>query len=862
MDASHKAVTEPTPRGLRRLHLALMPDYNVKAAAYWYTVVALGAAALVHTLSSVVTLSAAQIGQTALGIVITTFAGMFPVRIPRSKNSVASGEIFIFLMLLMLGPAAATLAAASEAGVATWRTSRRWSSRIASPAMAAIALTACGAAFQAVAEHVRAVPTLSEGLLVGAVMLMAAVYYVVNALLVAAVPHLKRNEPMLPWPLLRNQGWIGLAYVVSASIAGLLYLTSVQFGVSVLVAAAPVIALFLLTLHYYFGRQEADEEIRRARLEAAEREAGQAARHVRELEESERRFHSAFTHASIGMALVAFDGRVLQVNQALRTLLGADEAAIVGRPFNEYVCAEDVEALGQQLASVDERTIDSFAVELRCRHREGHEVWVALHCSFFSEPGSAVPCLILQAQDISARRHAEHRLQHIAFHDSLTSLPNRSRFHEFLSQAIARARLSERCQFAVMFLDFDRFKLINDSMGHSAGDEFLVQVTRRIRDNVRPSDVVARLGGDEFAILCHDIATEDAVVQLAERLQQALRVPLQIAGNEISTSASIGITFSAFGYSTPEEVLRDADIAMYQAKAGGKARHALFDSGLRLQVSDRVKLERDLRRAVAEGQLSAAYQPLFDLASGRIEAFEVLARWPHPGRGLVSPGAFIPLAEETGMILAITDAMLERACSQLAHWQRLSPAFADLRMQINISGNDLANNALVDRVRRALERAGLEGRHLTLELTENILMERLESGVEQLERLRALGVGISIDDFGTGYSSLSCLSRLPIDSLKIDRSFVQNLRVKSKEAEIVRAVVSLAGSLGKAVIAEGIETDAQLQMLRTIGCEVGQGYHLSHPLAPERAEALLAGLEVRGARTPSAARQPQLALLH
>jgi diguanylate cyclase (GGDEF)-like protein/PAS domain S-box-containing protein len=711
--------------------------------------------------------------------------------------------------------------------------------------MSAAAMALCGGLFQLFAKEVRAEESLSLGLLVGSLILMSLMYFAVNALLTSSVVFLKRNEPLRPLALLRDLGWVGLAYAGSASIAGLLYLTSMQFGVSVLIAAAPIIAMFLLTMHHYFNRQEADEEIRHARLEAAEREAAQAARHVHELQESERRFHSAFTHASIGMALVAFDGRVLQVNAALTRLLGMDEAQMLGRAFGEFVRAEDIQTLGAQIARVDEREIDSSAVELRCRHREGKDVWVALHCSFFSEPGVAAPCLILQAQDISARRDAEGRLQHIAFHDSLTSLPNRSRFHEHLARAIERARLSPRHQFAVMFLDFDRFKLVNDSMGHGAGDELLVQVTRRLREHVRPTDVVARLGGDEFAILCADIEREQAAVQLAERLQQALRQPLQIAGNEITTSASIGITFSGFGYQTPEEVLRDADIAMYKAKAGGKARYALFDAGLHAQVSERVRLEADLRRALAGGELSLAYQPLFNLASGRLKGFEALARWRHPERGLISPALFIPVAEESGLMLPISDFMLERACRQLRRWQNKDDAFADLRMQINVSGSDLAHGAFVDRVQRAIAEAQIRPANVTLELTENILMERFEGALETLGRMRDFGVGISVDDFGTGYSSLSCLSTLPIDSLKIDRSFVQNLRAKSKEFEIVRAIVSLGNSLGKSVIAEGIETPAQLEQLRALGCEMGQGYHLSYPLAAERAEALLDGIDSR-----------------
>jgi diguanylate cyclase (GGDEF)-like protein/PAS domain S-box-containing protein len=844
-----------------RLHRFLMPDYNRKASAYWYAVTAAGMVTILYAMLQVAAMPGAAIVQTLSGVVIATVAGMFPVKIPHSKNSIAAGDIFIFLMLMMIGPAPATLAASCEAAVATSRTSKRWSSRIASPAMAALAMFACGSAFQLVSSHP---PVLgSAGLMVGALMLMSVGYFAANAIITTTVVALKRNEPLRPLGVLGDLGWVGLAYAGSASVAALLYLTSRQFGVSVLVAAAPIIAMFLATLHYYFKRQEGDEEVRHARLEAVEREATQAARHVKELQESEMRFHSAFTHASIGMALVAFGGRILQVNESLRTLLGLDESQMVGRGFDEFVSGEDVATFASEIASVDESGVESFAVELRCRHREGHEVWVALHGAFFSDAGASEPCLILQAQDIDARRKAEGRLHHIAFHDGLTSLPNRTRFRESLVRAIELARLGPRHQFAVMFLDFDRFKLINDSMGHAAGDEFLVQVTRRIRENVRPADEVARLGGDEFAILCEGIEREESAVELAERLQKALREPLQIGGNDVATSVSIGITFSTIGYETPEEVLRDADIAMYRAKSCGKARHALFDAGLRAQVSERVEMERDLRRALEAGEISVAYQPMFHLASGKLTGFEALARWSHPVRGLVSPEIFVPLAEEAGLMSAISNFLLDGACQQLSAWQKRHASFAGLRMHINVSGVDVVNPAFVDRVKQAIVGAWLRPEQITLEITENILMDRLDGAVTSLEKLRELGVGVSIDDFGTGYSSLSYLSTLPIDSLKIDRSFVANLREKSKEAEIVRAIVSLGTTLGKKVIAEGIETSEQLHQLRDLGCEAGQGYYLSHPLPPERAEALLDGIHERGVRASSRAdRHASAIVLH
>ena len=839
----HSTATVPAASPWARLHGALMPDYNRKATVYWWTMVAIGLMTLLHCAGQVAQLPRVALLQVLAGAAIATFAGFFPVRIPRSKNSFAAGEIFIFLVLLLHGPAAASLAAAGEALVGSWRTSRRWTSRIASPAMAVVSMFLAGSLLQMGVDMLRSRGWYNDGLLMTAAMLFSLAYFVLNTLLATLVIHLKRNQPMVLREVVSNFGWVAMAYAGSASVAGLLFLTVGQSGPGVLMAVVPIVGMLLTTLHFFFRQQEADEAMRRGRVEAAEREAAQSALHVQALEVSEQRFHSAFTHASIGMALVSADGQVRQVNRALIGLLGADENAMVGQPLEALFHEGDAETFASLLARVQRREVDAITAELRCRHSDGSDVWVALDGSFFDNPSAEASSLIVQMQDITARRSAEARLQHIAFHDSLTGLPNRSRFHEHMARAIERVQADPQRRFAVMFLDFDRFKLINDSMGHSAGDAFLIQVARRIRDNVRPGDVVARLGGDEFAVLCEDLEREAHAVTLAERLQLVLGEPLQISGTEISTSASIGITFSTIGYQLPEEVLRDADIAMYRAKAAGKARHALFDAGLHQQVTDRVRLEGELRRAVEAGHLSVAYQPLFNLASGKLTGFEALARWQHPIQGLISPAVFIPIAEETALIGPLTDFVLDAACRQLKLWQSRSAAFAGLSIQVNVSGNDIAHSAFAQRVTRAIVAARLQPNHLTLELTENVLMDRVDGAVDTLTRLRDLGVGLSIDDFGTGYSSLSYLSTLPIDSLKIDASFVRGMRNGSKEAEVVRAIVTLGASLGKSVIAEGIETESQFDQLRGMGCESGQGYHLSRPLAVENVELLLDRIE-------------------
>ena len=827
----------------RRLHGALMPDYNRKATAYWWLMVVLGSVTLVRSVVDVMDDAPLAWLQIAVGMAIAMVAGFFPVRVPRSKNSFAAGEIFVFLLLLIHGPGAAALAAAGEALVGSWRTSKRWTSRIVSPAMAALAMYLAGTLFTTGLHRMAD----NGGLLILATMAFGMCFFLLNTLLVTAVPRLKRNERLQLSDLVSVFGWIGLAYAGSAAVAVLLFMTYRQSGTGVLMAMVPLLAMMLATLHYFFRQQEAAEEVRQASAEAAERERELAQRHVRELEASERRFHSAFTHASIGMALLGFDGRILQANHALRTLVGQRDEEILNRLFQELVLPEDRLKLHEQLGLVNAHEFEGFALEMRCMHRDGNPVWVAAHCSFFSEPGAGKPCLILQVQDISARRNAEEGLHHLAFHDSLTGLPNRRRFHELLGQVVSRLNETGNPHdaYAVMFLDFDRFKLINDSLGHSAGDQFLVQVSQRIKDSLRPHDTVARLGGDEFAVLVRHVEHERSVVGLAERLMEALRRPFLVANTELMTSASIGITFSALGYTSPEDVLRDADTAMYKAKGAGKARYALFDASLHTEVANRLRLEGDLRRAIDDGRLSVAYQPVWELGGsepGRLAGFEALVRWQHPDDGPISPGAFLPIAEEAGLMLKLTDFVLHCACRQLRSWQQSDPTWAGLTMNVNVSGHDIAHPALVARVTRAIVEAGISPRHLCVELTENILMSRLEAALPQLVELRRMGVTLAIDDFGTGYSSLSHLSTLPIDCLKIDRSFVARLEAGSNEAAVVRSIVLLGSSLGKSVVAEGIETEAQLKQLQEMGCGLGQGYLLAYPKSPADITALLGGL--------------------
>ena len=390
----------------------------------------------------------------------------------------------------------------------------------------------------------------------------------------------------------------------------------------------------------------------------------------------------------------------------------------------------------------------------------------------------------------------------------------------------------------MLFLDCDRFKTINDSLGHRAGDELLVVLGKRIAAQLRPTDVIARLGGDEFAILARQMREEDAV-GLATRLQTVVAEPVHIRSAELSTSVSIGITMGGPQYNSPEDVMRDADIAMYRAKAQGRAQYAMFDSALHAEVSSQLWLENALRRAIEQEQLYLAYQPIFDLRTRQMTAVEALCRWVHPERGAIEPSRFIRVAEESGLIVPLGDWALEQSCRQLAMWHQSVPTAAHLQVHVNVSGAQLLQNDFVDRVLHVVDQAQVRRAQVSIEVTESMLIDGLSIALPNLRRLRDAGLHISIDDFGTGYSSFSSMCDLPIGEIKIDRSFVTRMTRGKEGEEVVRAIIAMGRAMGKSIVAEGVETELQSRKLLELGCDGGQGYLFARPLTPWDVEALL-----------------------
>ncbi len=510
---------------------------------------------------------------------------------------------------------------------------------------------------------------------------------------------------------------------------------------------------------------------------------------------------------------------------ACRTLIGFEPHELLGRDARRLVLEEDLPALRRAADELTDR--GTATVVCRVRHKDGPIAWFESTLAPIRDERGALAELVCVSRDITERKTAELQLAHQAMHDALTGLPNRTLFMDRLAHALRRRRRSGTGALAVLFFDIDRFKLINDSLGHAIGDRLLVDVASRVDAVLRPADTVARFGGDEFTVLCEDIAGELEAVAIAQRLVDLFDEPFEIDGREVFLSTSVGIALAngrpgRRASLRPDDLIRDADAAMYRAKDRGKARYELFDTAMRAQALRRLELENALRRAVQRDELLLHLQPEICVGSGGVVGFEALVRWQHPERGLLGPGEFVGLAEETGLIATVGEWVLRRACALAATWPT-----DRLVMSVNVSARQLAGGDFAELVATALEETGLTPHALCLELTESAVIE--SGAMATLENLKRLGVQLAIDDFGTGWSSLGHLRRFPIDVVKLDRSFVSGLGREAQDASIAAAIISLAHALGLTTVAEGIETDEQLAVLAALGCDLGQGFLFARP---------------------------------
>jgi diguanylate cyclase (GGDEF)-like protein/PAS domain S-box-containing protein len=582
------------------------------------------------------------------------------------------------------------------------------------------------------------------------------------------------------------------------------------------------------------------------------RYAMERAQTLEELVESRERYALAVEGANDGIWDWDLRTGVIYFSHRWKSMLGYADAEIGDDPEEWFgrVHPDDLGTLKSRLDAHRRGVTAHFEHEHRMRHRSGRYVWmlsrgIAIH----GRKGGASRMAGSQT-DITERKAVEERLRHEALHDELTGLPNRAFFQDLLYRAIGRARRHPEYRFAVLFLDLDRFKVINDSLGHPAGDELLTLVARRLLLCLRPQDTVARLGGDEFTILVDAIDDLGDAVRVASRIQEELRIPFRIGGHEVFTSVSIGISYDDGRYQSPEDLVRDADIAMYRARSGGRAGYEVFDREMHVEALNLLQLETDLRRALERGEFLLHYQPVVRLADRRIEGFEALLRWSHPERGLLHPADFVSLAEETGLILPIGRWVLDEICRRLAGWGERHPGRIGVRISVNLTGRQWNEPSLISYLEERLDRYSIPPGRLGLELTESVIMQNPENTGRTAARLRDLGVDLLIDDFGTGYSSLSQLHRFPITSLKIDGSFVSRIQGNGENLEVVRSILGLARGLGMEVIAEGVETEAQAERLLNLRCDKAQGFLFARPMEHRVAEALLAGATGPQGRSP------------
>jgi len=552
------------------------------------------------------------------------------------------------------------------------------------------------------------------------------------------------------------------------------------------------------------------------------------------LAEAEERFRTAFDEAPIGMILVSREGLVLQANRAFCAIVGRTQSAVVGSAVNELTYPDDrEESLGWRTRLMDGE-MNRYQIEKRYLHADGHAVWASLHASFVRDGDGNALYAIGQIEDITERRAMSALMAHAAIHDPLTDLPNRVLFADRLELALARSLRGTR-HVAVTFVDLDHFKLINDSMGHEGGDQLLRAVAERIRASVRPGDTVARFGGDEFTILFEDVEDVASARDAVERALGALAEPFEFDDGELFVSASAGIALSSNGHDTAAVLLRNADAAMYRAKERGRGGIEVYDHQEDPWTARRLRTGNDLHRALERDEFELHYQPFVDLHTTTMLGVEALVRWRHPTRGLLAPGEFIDLAEDTGLIVPLGYWVIGEACRQAAAWHKVRARAGQeswrLMMSINVSPRQLVERNFASRLIEIVNASGVDRDSLLLEVTETTVMRDPDHAIAILETLKAQGMHICIDDFGTGYSSLSYLKRLPVETIKIDRSFVDGLGDDREDTAIVKAVIGMADSLQLLCVAEGVETHDQVDALRALGCQIAQGFLFGHPLS-------------------------------
>lgn len=751
----------------------------------------------------------------ALMLVTILVALKVSIKLTRYNGSITVADTFIFLGLMLWGTPVAVLIAAAESAASTSKVSRRIQTYLFNASVSVISIWTTGWMLKSFfAEPAQLGSVLSDGSFVLAVASMSLTHYLVQMSLIAVMQALKMSfEDWRMW-MRQYYLWSCITFFVAAITAGIVVKFVGSLTVASVLIIAPVIFFVYFTYQTYLKNLDA-------------------------LQETEARFRSSFDYANVGMALLSPDGFWLQINQSLSGLLGRSQSEIVRLRYSDVLHLDDAPRIKELLAALLRGEMPTFQHEIRLICSDGEIVTAVLSASTARDAQNEVRYIIFQTQDITLRKKAEEQLHYDASHDVLTGLHNRASYTVCLKNALRRSKHKKAAGIAVLFLDLDGFKMVNDSLGHAAGDELLKATAGRLLECVRAIDTVARLGGDEFTILLEDLENVAQAVRVAERIEEKLSEPFEIDGQEIFISTSIGVATTEIAYEDAGEMLRDADAAMYQAKARGKSCFVLFDNEMHSNVSRQLRLANDLRRAGERGEFVLHYQVMQRLETDQICGFEALIRWQHPVYGLLPPSEFITLAEENGLTSEIDRWALETACRQMRRWQNQNLAYADLMMSVNVSTKQFARTGLFEYVQKVLRETKLAPSCLQLEVTESAMVQNLKNTASILTELHDFGVSIALDDFGTGYSSLSYLHELPITTLKIDRSFISRLNDDNEGAAIVQAIIVLGQNLKIKVIAEGIENFNQLDDLRKMGCEYGQGFLYSRPVAAPEAIKLL-----------------------
>lgn len=787
-------------------------------------------------LAGVICLAAAIVGISAekldwrfllLGAFTIGVGSRISVQIPRFKSHVSVSDTFIFLALLIYGGEAAVILAAADALCSSWRFCNKKITIFFNAAAMAVSTTAAVLVLKASGFY-------SESQLHGynsnvknfliALSVLAVTQFLSNTALASLYDSIKND---ISWrdTWKSKYVWAFLTYFIGAASAGLLVQLSDTIGFGIIIATFPVIFFLFLTYKMYL--QNVEMSIRQA--EQAEEHAEVLKKQSDALRESEERFRSAFHHAPIGIALLSASGKWLKVNQALCRILGYAEEEFLATDLDAVIFPEDLGNTVVKIRQVVSGNAESWQDEQRYLHKTGRTVWALWSLSAVKDAERDSSNLILQLQDITDKKVAEEKLHHEATHDALTGLPNRAMFMGKLSEALLKMKEQPGYQVTVLFIDLDRFKYVNDSLGHIVGDQLLVEISKRLSQCLRPSDMVARLGGDEFVILVEGRYEIKETIAIAERIQHKFGLPFVLRGNELYSTASIGILHASAKHLTSEDMMRDADTAMYQAKRAGKARHEVFNEAMHTAAIETLQLETDLRRAIERCDFSVEYQPIFSVSAGRIEGVHAAPRWDHPKHGKVDQRRIITLAEEIGVIDTLSKSVLRQACDEIHRLEYEGPDETPLFLCVNLSSRQFVQASLVDAVKKILSDTGFAPRRLKLEISESAFLLHQERAVHSLTQISELGVELKVGDFGTGYSNLNYLMRLPFSTLKIDRSFTATIG-QTGSPEIVRAIATLARNIGLKVVVEGVETPEQIEELKRLNCDSAYGKLFGEPM--------------------------------